>query len=194
MIYLLSRFGNFLKGIPTNNKGRIARLIHMAKNSKQGFTILELIVVIIIVGVLSGLAVPRMMGTIEKSRRMEAFENFSEIRHAMNTCALRNGGLYVECRLNTAGPLENSIAIDDPSDIPGSHFDYTASGLPAWISNTFGLPEAVDSAFAIVARRNSFDNGDNSSEIYYIYFGKEISGHIGVYIRGSGIFEDIMIN
>ena len=89
---------------------------------KKGFTLLEIIIVVIIVGVLASLALPRLFSTVEYSRTTEAFAEMGTIRSAMERCALRSGtGTYTGC---TAAKMAN-LDIPDPDNEAGAHFIYT---------------------------------------------------------------------
>src|SRR3989338_5499279 len=57
----------------------------------RAFTLMELIVAIIIVGVLAGLAIPRFSSTIEKSRTAEAINILETLRNAQEVYKLENG-------------------------------------------------------------------------------------------------------
>ena len=56
----------------------------------RAFTLIELIVVIVVVGVLAGLAVPRFSNTIEKSRIAEAINILATLRDAQEVYKLEN--------------------------------------------------------------------------------------------------------
>lgn len=88
-----------------------------APSNVSGFTLLELIVVIIIVGVLAALALPRFFATIEYSRSTEAMNALGVIRKSVIRC----GGITD----NVVG-CDNFAALDlnDPSSEPGAHFTY----------------------------------------------------------------------
>ena len=58
--------------------------------NRKGFTLLELIIVIVIVGVLASLALPRLFSVIEGSRATEALSTIASIRSAMERCYLMN--------------------------------------------------------------------------------------------------------
>ena len=51
---------------------------------KKGFTLLEIIIVVIIVGVLASLALPRLFSTVEYSRSTEALAAIGSMRSAMD--------------------------------------------------------------------------------------------------------------
>ena len=60
------------------------------KNS-QGFTLVELAVVIVIIGVLAAFAVPRFRDAVERSKASEAFNYLSSVRASMERYHARQG-------------------------------------------------------------------------------------------------------
>ena len=71
------------------------------KNHKSGFTLLEIIIVIIIVGVLASLALPRFFSTVEFSKSTEGLMSLSALRDSMERCYLGSAGTYVGCTIAT---------------------------------------------------------------------------------------------
>ena len=115
-------------------------------NKKSGFTLLELIVVVIIVGVLAGLALPRLMNTVEFSRGAEALENLGALRSSLYRCAMRqstNAEVVTNCNnldnLDVSNPTYNAV------NNPNSKFTYTLSAATA------GTPS--DPTFTLQATR-----------------------------------------
>ena len=103
-------------------------------NNRSGFTLLEIIIVIIIVGVLASLALPRFFQTINFSRSTEALNAMGVIKRAMDHCAIMAGAgatpNYTNCN---AFPL---IGADDPGGTPGAHFTYLFGGAVPNLSIT----------------------------------------------------------
>ena len=58
---------------------------------QRGFTLIELMVVIVILGVLAGLIIPRIMGRPEEARRMKARVQIESIETALKLYKLDNG-------------------------------------------------------------------------------------------------------
>ncbi len=58
---------------------------------QPGFTLIELMVVIVILGILAGLVVPRIMGRPEEARRMKARIQLESLETALRLYQLDNG-------------------------------------------------------------------------------------------------------
>lgn len=106
---------------------------------KSGFTLLEIIIVIIIVGVLASLALPRFFSTVEYSRSTEALNALGVIRKSVVRCGMVNDNV-VGCDTFAA------MDVDDPGAEPGAHFTYQVAVTGA-------------NAFTITATRNTVDGG-----------------------------------
>lgn len=61
------------------------------KLSTQGFTLIELMVVLVILGVLASLIVPRIMGRPEEARRIKAQIDIQSLETALKLYSLDNG-------------------------------------------------------------------------------------------------------
>ena len=120
------------------------------RKSSRGFTLIEIMVVIVILGILAGLIVPRIMSRPEEARRTKAAMQIRSIETALKLYKLDNGvypgteqgldALVKKPESGTAprhwregGYLESSKAPKDPWGnpfvymMPGEHGDFDLS-------------------------------------------------------------------
>ena len=115
---------------------------------KKGFTLLEIIIVVIIVGVLASLALPRLFSTVEYSRSTEALASIGSIRGSMERCALKSGtGSYTSCT-----SFATQLDIADPGAEAGHHF-------------TYGITANGATGYTIIATRGTLDNNGASGDL-----------------------------
>jgi general secretion pathway protein G len=124
------------------------------KTDCRGFTLIELMVVIVILGILAGLIIPRIMGRPEEAKELKAKMQIESIETALKLYHLDNGvypdteqGLQalveqpqtgtLPKKWRTGGYLEKGKVPKDPwgNDFiylsPGAHGDYDLSSYGA---------------------------------------------------------------
>ncbi len=117
------------------------------KMGQSGFTLLEILVVIIIVGVLASVAMPSLFRNVERSRATEALNTLGIIKRGIEACAMQFGNTSTTCS------TFNNIGMDDPS---------AAAGVNAAAHFTYGSPFGglgANAAATVVATRVSLDGG-----------------------------------
>lgn len=65
----------------------------MNKVNQKGFTLIELMIVVAIIGILAAIALPAYNGYIDKSRFSETINSTAAAKSAVEVCAQVNGGL-----------------------------------------------------------------------------------------------------
>jgi len=112
------------------------------KNNQAGFTLIELMVVIVILGVLAGLIIPRVMGSPDEARQTKAKIQIESLESALKLYRLDNGnystteqGLKALVEHPTAGNLPKNWRKGGylekgkvPKDPWGNDFIYISPG------------------------------------------------------------------
>lgn len=111
--------------------------------NKRGFTLIELMVVIVILGILAGLIIPRIMGRPEEARRMNARVQMESMETALRLYKLDNGnypsteqGLQALVQAPEVGELPRAWRAGGylekkqiPKDPWGNEYIYLSPGL-----------------------------------------------------------------
>lgn len=130
-------------------------------STKKGFTLLEIMIVIIIIGVLASLALPRYIKVVEYARGLEALIQIGSLRQSMHR-------YYVPKKTYTGATL-NNLDLDNPSTDPNAHFSYAIT-----------IPTPI--TFLVTATRNNRDNGDGISTMSIDQDGQK---------SGTGVYSGI---
>ncbi len=123
-------------------------MLHQEQSFRShGFTLLEILVVIIIVGVLAAVAMPSLFRNIERARSAEAIATMGLIKRNIDACCIMRNNpplTYTGCESWTA------IGMEDPSQ--------TAPGNSAKLFNYF-INVGGGSAVLITATRTTVVSG-----------------------------------
>jgi prepilin-type N-terminal cleavage/methylation domain-containing protein len=103
--------------------------------NRKGFTLIEIIVVLIIIGVLVAMALPGLFAQIARQRVQEAMNTMNMMRSAMESCGISNNYDFATCDWTTISMSDPSYNTPAGSNM-GSKFTYTWSALG---SNTYTM-------------------------------------------------------
>ena len=123
---------------------------------QDGFTLIEIMVVILIIGLLALMVVPRLRGVADRAKRTKAQADIQELKQALDRYYLDNGvypttdqGLQALVNPPTAGRVPSNYEQGGyieklPSDPWGNQYFYQSDGS-SYALKSFG-PDGVQSA------------------------------------------------
>ncbi len=125
----------------------------MPKKLVTGFTLTELLIVVIIVGILATLALPMLVKTMEKAKVGEAATNLTLIRTGQKIYFLEYGQF---------SPDITSLNIEDPNNATSRYFSYSQDNTGMDLTSNFKA-QAVRGTGGAVAAPTPYQN-----DKYYI--------------------------
>jgi prepilin-type N-terminal cleavage/methylation domain-containing protein len=113
------------------------------KNNAAGFTLVELLIVVIIVAVLAAVGVPLMRGNVERAKLSEADAGLGAIRGALRAKTAEIGTVPATADMNTITKIRSQLNFKI-GDLTGRYFednDYSYTGTPG---DPTATPPTVD--------------------------------------------------
>ena len=105
----------------------------MLRKNQGGFTLVELMIVVIIVGILAAVAIPMYQGATERAKASEAVAALGTIRGAMRVYYAEHG-TYVNASFTLNAQVTNGSILDvSDTDLLGRYFStecYTFDAVP----------------------------------------------------------------
>lgn len=101
--------------------------------SRAGFTLAELMVVIVIIGLLATLVVPNVIAKLGKANAVKAKADIMSIDQAVTSYAIENGGRYPESLEALVTPDSNGHSFLDTETVPKDPWgnEYTFEPAPS---------------------------------------------------------------
>ena len=95
---------------------------YLKTSRRKGFSLVELSVVVIIIGVLAAFGIPRMLKSVERSKASEAFKYLAAVRAAQERYQAREGTYAADLAdldMEQSAPKYFSVPVA-PAVLPGS--------------------------------------------------------------------------
>src|SRR5271165_5904131 len=130
--------------------------------TRRGFTLVELAVVIVIIGVLAAFGVPKFLQSVEKSKCTEAFNYWSAVQSAEERYMAQNG-VYLAYAAGTTPGLDIVLPKLQYFESAAVTSTLASNGSPSWAGTMNRI--ASSSSYGAYVVNWSQDGFDNSSNI-----------------------------
>jgi prepilin-type N-terminal cleavage/methylation domain-containing protein len=126
--------------------------------SRKGFTLVELAVVIVIIGVLAAFGVPQFLKSVERAKAGEAFNYLAAVRSAQERYVAKQG-VYT----SVASDLDITQVAPKYFDVSTIGIDNSVPGYPSWfLTMTRKASSSAYSDYTVTFTQNGFDTDSST--------------------------------
>lgn len=138
-------------------------MVSLKQKGQSGFTIVELLIVIVIIGILAGLVITQVIGATAKARDTERKTDLDQIANQLETYYAKHGFYPTTTNVNTAAwrtgnefaAGDGAKSLADPSNASTTTLNTTAptavGGAYSYIPTPSGCTAGTDSTGATIS-------------------------------------------
>lgn len=142
--------------------------------ANAGFTLVEVMIAVVIIGLLAAIAIPAFTDSVRKSRRAEAFSALSAVQQAQERWRGNNAGYASNTQL-TLSPTATSPGLGLTSTTGSGYYGIaisgdSATGYTVTATGASGTSQANDSSCKLLAARmdgGNLEYGSGASSVTF---------------------------